>query len=220
MLTLIAVALFFAGIGALIGLLPYFLCVSQGKSNLGSLALTLCMISAVLLFVDAAALGLTVLIAIIFCIAAFAASSDCDDILGNAPPYREDVGPTVPAPRTAPAPRTIPAPGPALGPQFALRCLSGPMSGRTYRLGTGGILIGRESDCGIRFFGNAPGVSRHHCSVRIQHGRPALVDLGSSYGSYLADGTKLPPNYPMPIHPGSKFYLGSSKNLFELVALH
>ena len=37
---------------------------------------------------------------------------------------------------------------------------------------------------------------------------------------YLADGTKLPPNYPMPIHPGSRFYLGSSKNLFELVALH
>ena len=93
------------------------------------------------------------------------------------------------------------------------------MYGRTYRLGSSGILIGRESDCGIRFFGAAPGVSRHHCSIRMGSSGPTLVDLGSSYGSYLADGTKIPPHYPMPIRPGSRFYLGSSQNLFELVEM-
>ena len=206
MLDLIALCFVYASLGALIGLLPYFLCKSQGKPNLGCLSLMLCMVSGLLTL-----FGLSVIIAIAFSIVAFTAARDCRPILGTS---------STPSVRYhSPAPVYYNSPRPAPSNRLGLVCLSGPMYGRTYRLGSGGIMIGRDSDCAVRFYGNAPGISRHHCSVRMSNGRASLVDHGSSYGSYLADGTQLPPNYPMPLQPGSRFYVGSSMNMFELVVM-
>ena len=61
--------------------------------------------------------------------------------------------------------------------------------------------------------------SRHHCALRWQQGVPVLVDLGSAYGTYMGDGRRLPPNYPMNVGPGTRFYLSSPGNLFQITVI-
>lgn len=65
--------------------------------------------------------------------------------------------------------------------------------------------------------GNAGTYSRRHACIRWQQGTPVLIDLGSSYGTYLADGKQLPPNYPEPVAAGTRFYLGNRGNLFQII---
>jgi pSer/pThr/pTyr-binding forkhead associated (FHA) protein len=45
------------------------------------------------------------------------------------------------------------------------------------------FLIGRGPDCDLRLHGET--VSRHHCIIRRGGEEPALIDLGSSNGTYL-----------------------------------
>ena len=61
-----------------------------------------------------------------------------------------------------------------------------------------------------------PGVSRRHCCIRWQQGVPVLMDLNSTYGTFMGDGRKLPPNYPHPLAAGSRFYLGDTRCLFQI----
>ncbi len=202
MLTLLIWVLVNGAIGALAGLIPYFLCKSQGKDNMAQLALVCCAVGGIIVF------GLALLIAIGFGVAAFVSAGD------TRPVFR----------RGQPAPASPPPGGPAYyeyndQSRLGLRCLSGSMKGRVYRVGSDGMMIGRDYDCGVRFDPKTPGISRHHCSIRWYQGGPALVDLGSSYGSYLADGRKLPPNYPVPAQVGTRFYLGSPGNMFELIRM-
>ena len=82
--------------------------------------------------------------------------------------------------------------------RLGLACLTGPE----------GLMVGRDYDCGVCFPCDTLGISRHHCSIRWYRGGPAVVDLGSSYGSFLADGRRLPANAPVPIEPGCRFSLG------------
>ena len=46
-----------------------------------------------------------------------------------------------------------------------------------------------------------------------------LTDLQSSYGTFLSDGTRLPPNSPRSVAAGTRFYLATVGNLFEVVSL-
>lgn len=100
---------------------------------------------------------------------------------------------------------------------LAVKCLSGPLRGQTYRIGTAGILLGRDATCAIRFPNGAPGVSGQHCRIRLEGRGAVLIDLDSRYGTWTASGKKLPPNYPEPVHVGSRFYLGSDKNMCEII---
>jgi pSer/pThr/pTyr-binding forkhead associated (FHA) protein len=45
------------------------------------------------------------------------------------------------------------------------------------------FLIGRGADCDLRL--QASAVSRHHCLVRVRGAEVAIIDLGSSNGTYL-----------------------------------
>lgn len=45
------------------------------------------------------------------------------------------------------------------------------------------MLIGRAPACQIR--ASAPGVSRVHCAALLRDGRPFVMDLGSSYGTFV-----------------------------------
>lgn len=109
-----------------------------------------------------------------------------------------------------------PASGPAQG-GLAVRCLAGPMQGQTFRVGNAGLQFGRETGCEIRFPNGAPGISGRHCCLRWEQGVPVLVDLGSRYGTFLGNGRQLPPNYPEPVAAGTRFYLSSTANLFQIV---
>lgn len=59
--------------------------------------------------------------------------------------------------------------------------------------------------------------SRLHCSVEIKNGKVLLMDLGSTYGTFLSDGTKLEPNKPYYLNYGQSFYLVEPANTFRIV---
>jgi len=100
---------------------------------------------------------------------------------------------------------------------MGVTCLAGPLKGQTYSIGPQGMIIGRDHDCGIRLPSTQPGISRHHCTLRMDGSTLKLTDMGSSHGTYMADGTRLPVQYPMVLAAGSRFYLANTANLFQIV---
>ena len=60
------------------------------------------------------------------------------------------------------------------------------------------------------------GVSGVHYIVTPTVDGVALTDLGSTYGTLLADGMKLTPNKSVTLKEGDSFCLGSQKQLFKV----
>jgi hypothetical protein len=60
---------------------------------------------------------------------------------------------------------------------------TGVEAGSTYELQTPVTLLGRGTDCDLRMVD--PGVSRHHCELRVEDGQVVLVDLGSTNGTLV-----------------------------------
>lgn len=100
---------------------------------------------------------------------------------------------------------------------LAVQCIAGPLQGQTFSIRGDELLFGREPSCGVRMPDGTPGISRRHCCIRWQQGMPVLIDLGSRYGTFLADGKQLPPNYPEPVAAGTRFYLGNQGNMFQII---
>lgn len=98
---------------------------------------------------------------------------------------------------------------------LAVQCVAGPLQGQTYPIRGNEIIFGRESVCAVKIPEGTPGVSRRHACIRWQQGMPMLIDLGSSYGTYLADGKQLPPNYPEPVAAGTRFILETEGICFK-----
>ena len=81
----------------------------------------------------------------------------------------------------------------------------------------GQVRIGRDPSCNdLVYPGNTPGISGRHCVVTLSGGQVTLTDLGSSYGTFLANGRKLTPNQPVTLRVGDKFSLGSEKESFVI----
>ena len=119
-------------------------------------------------------------------------------------------------PKTAPAdafPRTMPA---ETLPQLRLVGVEGAFAGRRFAL-EGTLRLGRLPDQNDLIFpADTTGVSGRHCVVRLTGGGAALTDLGSSFGTFLGDGTRLQPNQPVELKVGDSFTLGSQKQRFTL----
>ena len=82
----------------------------------------------------------------------------------------------------------------------------------------GKIIFGRDSaQCSAVYPKEVKGISRLHCSVEIKNGKVLLMDLGSTYGTFLSDGTKLEPNKPYYLNYGQSFYLVDPANTFRIV---
>lgn len=107
-----------------------------------------------------------------------------------------------------------------------LSCRGGYQDGREYPL-KAEILIGRATDCDIRYPDDCPGISRHHAIVRCYEElgsiRVELTDT-SSTETYLKKGSigenkanQIPKNTPIELRPGDVFYIGARENRFELV---
>ena len=187
--------------GAVVGLLPFFIGKNAGKPNLGKLGWQWSMGVGVLLGPVAFAVAVGFVIAILV--------KDSDYIPANQVIQPRNYGGYAPPPPPPPAPGT--------GSRMGVTCLSGPMRGQTYQVGPNGMIIGRDHDCAIRYPSNQPGISRHHCSLRWQGGVLMLTDLDSSHGTYMADGRKLPPQYPTQVAAGTRFYLANTSNLLQIV---
>ena len=186
--------------GALLGLAPFFIGKCSGKPNLGklgffwSLGLGASLVGAP--FVFPTVIG--------FVIAILVKESDYFPPDKVMPPQNYYDG-------------YNPAPAPVAPTRMAVTCLAGPLKGQTYGIGHRGLIIGRDNDCTIRLPNGVPGVSRHHCSLRWQGGALMLTDLNSTHGTYMADGRKLPPQFPTQMAAGQRFYLANGSNLFQIV---
>ncbi|MBS7008431.1 RDD family protein [Anaerostipes sp.] len=97
--------------------------------------------------------------------------------------------------------------------------ISGEFAGQSAGISAAGVMIGRDPvACRIALSASSPGVSRHHCQVdyNLQTGMFIVNDLGSTYGTYLMDGTKLTSGQPAALRAGERFCVGSRANIFEV----
>ena len=210
MIYLILDIIWLAVIGAVIGLFPLLLGRYLGKPNTGMLGLFCSIVGVVFVSLFSGwAVGIIVsaLIAVGFIIALFISRRDFQ--------IRRDMGAGGYGGRISPTMLTY---GYADQPNVSINiiCMSGPLKGRVYHVGTHGLMFGRDNDCDVRFPNGASGISRHHCCIRMEQGVPVLVDLQSSYGTFYGDGRQLPPNNPMRITAGSRFYLANTGYLFQV----
>ena len=96
--------------------------------------------------------------------------------------------------------------------------ISGEYAGKSFPISTNGVMMGRDNiACQIIFFGSTPGISRHHCVISFspQTNMFVLNDIGSSYGTYTANGTRVQSGQPIALKAGERFYLGGKNNMFE-----
>lgn len=197
----IAYLAFMVIVGCLWGLIPFFLGRYRYRPNMGRWGFLWCAVSGPFL--------VSFLVAVGFVIAILVSERDSRSTRQPPPAQAQPYSlPPQPVPRREAAPTGL-----------MLTCLAGPLRGQSYPVRQGGIMFGRDTDCTVRFPGDASGISRHHCAIRWQQGVPVLVDLHSGYGTFLGDGRQIPPNYPTPVGPGSRFYLASPANLFQLTTL-
>ncbi len=181
-------------LGALTGLLPLLLGRYMNRPGLGQLGMLCCIFSGLLP-------GLEIPVAIGFVLAIFIKKTDF------VWPQR---GTSVPPERADRASR------PVQGNTLYVTALSGPLRGQSYPVGREGLLFGCDAACAVRIPTGTPGVSRRHCCIRWQQGVASLIDLNSTYGTFMGDGRKLPPNYPHQLAAGSRFYLGDTRCLFQI----
>lgn len=103
------------------------------------------------------------------------------------------------------------------GAQPKLVGVAGRHAGQAFLIGPQGLLMGRDqSACDFVFDNNTNGISRTHCKVEYnpQTGMFILYDLGSSYGTFLGNGVRVPQGQPMALRSGDQFYLADRSCMF------
>ena len=102
------------------------------------------------------------------------------------------------------------------GAGYQLQAVSGTFQGAYFPL-NGEVVIGRSNTgCHIHYPENTPGISRRHCSIRVEGGQVLLRDLGSTSGTFLANGTRLTQQADVPLTEGATFYLADTGQMFRL----
>jgi hypothetical protein len=116
-----------------------------------------------------------------------------------------------------PAPAYQPAAPVATKP--AMRGLTGQYAGTSIPIELRPTILGRDQTVANLVFGaDSDSVSKRHCAVRWDPARGTFVleDLGSTNGTFLATGERLAPGQPRELRPGERFYVGDTRNQFEL----
>lgn len=212
MIAVILDIIWLGAIGAVMGLFPMLLGRYLGKPNTGMLGLFCSIMGAVFgaLFGGWDIMGIMVsgVVAAGFIMALFISRRDIQ--------IRRDLG--TGGYGAGQVSSTMPAYGFSNQTNVSVNitCLSGPLKGRIYHVSLNGLMFGRDNDCNVRFPNESPGISRHHCCIRMEQGVPVLVDLNSTYGTFLGNGRQLPPNNPVRITQGSRFYLANTGYLFQV----
>lgn len=97
----------------------------------------------------------------------------------------------------------------------AVRPLSGRHGNTEVLLDGRQLCFGRDAAyCQVLYRDGTPGVSKFHCMLTWDEDRKAfiLVDMHSSYGTFLQDGTRLMPGKQYMLRPGACFFLGDVNN--------
>lgn len=89
--------------------------------------------------------------------------------------------------------------------------------GRSFELSKAAVIFGRNAAwCTAVYPQDTRGVSGMHCKVEMAGGKVFITDLGSSYGTFLGNGTRLSANMPYELHRGDSFYLAERANTFQI----
>lgn len=99
--------------------------------------------------------------------------------------------------------------------RYYLEAISGELRGSRYEI-SGVCTIGKMPECQIRYPKDMGGISRYHCQVYLDGGRVFLVDIGSSYGTFLPNGVRMTKNQPVELQVGDRFYLADPAELFQV----
>lgn len=97
-------------------------------------------------------------------------------------------------------------------------CLSGVYAGCSFNV-ENGVIIGTDPTvCQIVIPSMNTGVSRNHCKVSFDHQSNMFIihDLGSTNGTFLWNGQPIPQGAPYAVTPGTKFFLATQGNSFEV----
>ena len=97
-----------------------------------------------------------------------------------------------------------------------LCAVGGYMDGRVYPMDAREVTFGRDVSVSIRYPSDAKGVSRVHCKLYWQGSDLMLVDLGSSYGTFVEGKGKLSPQTPVVLKEGDRFCIGEQRNMFVI----
>jgi hypothetical protein len=87
-------------------------------------------------------------------------------------------------------------------PAFKLVVIDGPDAGRSFLLGPGKRVLGRQPACDFLLTDDQ--VSRQHCQVEETHDRVMLTDLGSRNGT-IVNGNRVERTF---LHPGDRMQVG------------
>ncbi|MCD8157902.1 MAG: FHA domain-containing protein, partial [Clostridiales bacterium] len=101
----------------------------------------------------------------------------------------------------------------------SLISVNGPLAGMIYVISEGGLTIGRDAlSCQVVLPSSQQNISKIHCLVTYNPMSKMFVinDRRSTYGTYLQNGTKVDPSRPMAVSSGTRFYLASRNNIFEV----
>jgi len=127
------------------------------------------------------------------------------------------------APAMAPQPPVAPSPGEPLpgpagptasapaGPKLVV--VVGPTVGLSFALLGDSIRVGRDQSSGIVIRDQT--VSRQHAVLERRGDQWTVTDLGSTNGTEVA-GTRIPPQQPTPLVPGSRVGFGDVECVFEV----
>ena len=93
----------------------------------------------------------------------------------------------------------------------------GQYAGQSRPLTPHGLIMGRDSTT-CQLVLSSQSVSRNHCKIEFNPNTRMFIlhDLGSSYGTYLGNGTRVPQGQPVALRPGDEFYLASRSNTFRV----
>ena len=98
--------------------------------------------------------------------------------------------------------------------ELRIHCVSGVFAGRKFEI-TGQLRMGRDpSRNDLVFPAQTQGVSGVHCLLTMEGDKLYLQDLGSSYGTWLADGRRLSASQAVELKVGDSFSLGSQRERF------
>ena len=105
-----------------------------------------------------------------------------------------------------------------LQPQFQntpmLLATSGPLVNALFPV-AGRITLGRDpAMCNVVFPSETPGISRRHCVLEPHSDGIYVMDIGSSAGTFLQNGQRLPANQWVKV--SGNFYLGSPNVMFSI----
>lgn len=97
----------------------------------------------------------------------------------------------------------------------------GELAGQSFLVSLQGTIIGRDANaCDIIFLGEqaSQSISRVHCKIQFQPQTQMFIlsDLGSSYGTFKKNGTRIQQGNPVALHSGDEFYLANRAAAFQV----